>query len=103
MQQMLASAANTAADKANAASENATNAASAANTAADKANAASEKAEELYKTEQQLQDIYEKILDIKGTVGNVISGGSPHSIDAMCCDGGTPYTSEECEADAGIV
>lgn len=81
----------------------ATGAAKAANTAADRA-------EELYRTEEELQDtldeqqkLYEQMLDIKGGIGNVISGGNPFSIDAMCCDGGTPFTTEECEADAGRV
>ena len=78
--------------------------------AAQAATTAAGHAEELYRTEEELQDtldaqqwLYEQMLDMKGGIGNVISGGNPYSIDAMCCDGGTPFTTEECEADAGRV
>ena len=52
---------------------------------------------------EELQKMYEKMLDIKGAVGSTIDGGTAISIDPMTCDGGTAFTTEECEADAGTV
>jgi len=76
--------------------------------AATAANAAADKAEELYKTEEELQatldaqqKLYEQMLDMKGGIANIVSGGSPYSVDMMYCDGGTPYTTEECSVDCG--
>lgn len=81
---------------------------SASNTAAQEAQkqataakAAAEKAEKIYKTEAELQKMYEQMIAIKGAIGSCIDGGLPGSIDTVCCDGGTPYTTEDCEADAG--
>lgn len=81
---------------------------SAANTAAAAANTAAQKAEELYKTEEELQDtleeqqkLYEQMLDMKGGIANKVDGGNPHSVDMMWCDGGTPFTTEECSVDCG--
>ena len=68
----------------------ANNAASSANTAAGAANTAAARAEATYKSQEELQKMYEKMLDIKGAVGSTI-------------DGGTAFTTEECEADAGTV
>ena len=56
-----------------------------------------------YKSQEELQKMYEKMLDIKGAVGSTIDGGTAISIDPMTCDGGTAFTTEECEADAGTV
>lgn len=81
----------------------ATTAATAANTAAQDAAEATEKAESLYKTEAQMQQMYNQMVDIKGTVGSSLDGGTPLTIDQMRADGGTPYTTEECEADAGVL
>ena len=81
----------------------ANSAASSANTAAGAANTAAARAEATYKSQEELQKMYEKMLDIKGTVGNTIDGGTAFSVDPMTCDGGTAFTTEECEADAGTV
>lgn len=81
----------------------ANSAASSANTAAGAANTAAARAEATYKSQEELQKMYEKMLDIKGAVGSTIDGGTAISIDPMTCDGGTAFTTEECEADAGTV
>lgn len=70
---------------------------------AETAKTATEKAEELYKTESEINKMYEQMLEIKGTIGSCIDGGNPRSIDTICCDGGTPFTAEDCEADAGNI
>ena len=64
---------------------------------------ATKKAEKLYKTEAELQKMYEQMIAIKGTIGSCIDGGIPASVDVVCCDGGTPFTIEDCEANAGSV
>lgn len=76
--------------------------------AATEAQEAAEKAEELYKSEEELQatleaqqKLYEQMLDMKGGIANIVSGGNPYSVDMMYCDGGTPYTTEECSVDCG--
>lgn len=76
--------------------------------AATAANNAADRAEELYKSEEELQatldaqqKLYEQMLDMKGGIANIVSGGSPYSVDMMYCDGGTPYTTEECSVDCG--
>lgn len=76
--------------------------------AATAANEAADRAEELYKSEEELQatldaqqKLYEQMLDMKGGIANIVSGGSPYSVDMMYCDGGTPYTTEECSVDCG--
>ena len=61
------------------------------------------RAEATYKTKEELQKMYEKMLDIKGAIGSAIDGGTAFSVDPMTCDGGTTFTTEECEADAGTV
>lgn len=81
----------------------ANSAASSANTAAGAANTAAARAEATYKSQEELQKMYEKMLDIKGAVGSTIDGGTAFSVDPMTCDGGTAFTTEECEADAGTV
>lgn len=70
---------------------------------AETAKTATEKAEELYKTESEINKMYEQMLEIKGAIGSCIDGGNPRSIDTICCDGGTPFTVEDCEADAGNI
>lgn len=76
--------------------------------AATEAQEAAGKAEELYKSEEELQatleaqqKLYEQMLDMKGGIANIVSGGNPYSVDMMYCDGGTPYTTEECSVDCG--
>lgn len=81
----------------------ANSAASSANKAAGTANTAAARAEATYKSQEELQKMYEKMLDIKGAVGSTIDGGTAFSVDPMTCDGGTAFTTEECEADAGTV
>lgn len=81
----------------------ANSAASSANAAAGVANTAAARAEATYKTKEELQKMYEKMLDIKGAIGSAIDGGTAFSVDPMTCDGGTTFTTEECEADAGTV
>nr|DAF92303.1 MAG TPA: Baseplate component [Myoviridae sp. ctBvM24] len=78
-------------------------AADSANAAAKSANTAAERAEATSKTQEELQKMYNQMLDIKGTVGSTINGGTAFSVDMMTCDGGTAFTTEECEADAGTV
>lgn len=76
--------------------------------AASDAGKATDKAEELYRTEEELQEtleeqqkLYEQMLDMKGGIANIVSGGNPFSVDAMYCDGGTPFTEEDCSVDCG--
>lgn len=76
--------------------------------AATEAQEAADKAEELYKSEEELQatleaqqKLYKQMLDMKGGIANIVSGGNPYSVDMMYCDGGTPYTTEECSVDCG--